>query len=209
MSRIGIFGGSFNPIHLAHLILAERARVERALDTVLFVPAAHPPHKPPQSAGVLAPAERRLRMVELAVEGNPGFEASSLELEREGPSYTLLTVRQVRQRRGPEAELFLVMGADSVLDVPNWWHAEELAREAEVIALERPGFALDEGLEGLVPVLGERWVRRVGELRVRAPLLGISATEIRRRLAAGESVRYMVPAPVLEYISAYGLYGAR
>ncbi len=105
MARIGIFGGSFNPVHLAHLILAEHARSQRCLDRILFVPVKSPPHKPHEP---LAADEHRMRMLELAIEGNPAFQASALELERPGPSYTLMTVRQLRDSMAPGTELFLI-----------------------------------------------------------------------------------------------------
>jgi nicotinate-nucleotide adenylyltransferase len=203
MTRIGIFGGSFNPIHLAHLILAERALQERALDRILFIPALRPPHKPQRP---VAPAEHRMRMVELAIEGNPAFEASRIELERRGPSYTLVTVRQLRESLGPAAELFLLLGADSVHDIPTWWRAQELVREVEIIAFERPGYSLEEDIEALAGLFGEGWVRKVQELKVQAPLIGISATEIRERVRAGKSIRYMVPEAVRQHIFQYSLY---
>ena len=202
-ARIGVFGGSFNPPHVAHLILAERARVERALDRVLFVVAGQPPHKTPRP---LAPGPDRLRMVELAIEGNPAFEAEDLELKRQGASYTLLTIRELRARFGAEAELFLLMGGDSLLDLPAWWRAEELVREAPIIAFGRPGNSLDAGLDGLAAHFGEAWVRQVRELMVQAPQMDISATEVRERVRAGLSVRYMVPEAVWEYIEQRGLY---
>ncbi len=205
MARIGIFGGSFNPIHTAHLILAERAREERALDRVLFVPALNPPHK---SQKPLASPEDRLRMVELAIAGNPAFEAVPVELHRKGPSYTLLTVRELRERMGPDAELFLILGADSVHDIPTWWRAEELVREAGIITLGRPGYSLERDLEDLAGLFGREWVEAVKKLRVEAPPMAISATEIRRRVREGKSIRHMVPGPVLQYIREKGLYAA-
>ncbi len=203
MSRIGIFGGSFNPIHTAHLILAERAVAERALDKALFIPALQPPHKP---ARPVAPADHRMRMVELAVEGNPAFEASRIELDRQGPSYTLTTVRELRRTLGQDAELFLVLGGDSVHDIATWWRAEELVREADVIAFERPGYSLDSDLVELAHRFGEHWASKVRALKVHAPLIGISATEIRERVRDGRSIRYLVPEPVREYILAHKLY---
>jgi nicotinate-nucleotide adenylyltransferase len=203
MTTIGIFGGSFNPVHMAHLILAERALQERALDRVLFIPALQPPHKPQRP---VAPAEHRMRMVELAVEANPAFEASRVEVERASPSYTLLTVRQLRESLGPAAELFLLLGADSVHDIPTWWRVQELVREVEIMAFERPGYSLEDDLQALAGLFGEAWARKMQEMKVRAPLIGISATEIRERVRAGKSVRYMVPEPVRQYILEHGLY---
>jgi nicotinate-nucleotide adenylyltransferase len=203
MTRTGIFGGSFNPIHAAHLVVAERARDERSLDRILFIPARQPPHKP---AKPVAPAEDRLRMVELAIQGNDSFEASRLELDRAGPSYTLTTVRQLRDGLGKDAELFLVLGADSVHDMPTWWHARDLVREVEIIPVVRPGYSLEKDLDDLSRMFGADWARRVRELTVHAPSMDISSTEIRERVAAGRSIRYLVPEPVRQYILSRGLY---
>jgi nicotinate-nucleotide adenylyltransferase len=201
--RIGVFGGSFNPPHMAHLVLAERARVERALDRVLFVVAGHPPHKAPRP---LAPGPDRLRMAELAIQGNPAFQACDLELKKPGASYTLQTVRELRTSLGPGARLFLMMGGDALLDLPTWWHAAELAREVPIIAFGRPGSALGAELDGLARHFGEGWVRQVRALMVTAPLMEISATQVRERVRAGLSVRYMVPEAVRAYIEERGLY---
>jgi nicotinate-nucleotide adenylyltransferase len=200
---VGIFGGSFNPVHLAHLILAERVRSERSLDTVLFIPARTPPHK---ASEPLAEGVDRLRMVELAIEGHPAFEALPIEIERSGPSFTLLTVRELRRRYGEGAQLFLLLGGDSLADLPNWWRAGELVEEADVIAFDRPGCLLDDHLPRMGAVFGEPWVRRTAELKVRAPLVEISATEVRQRVRAGKSVRYLVPEPVRHYILERGIY---
>jgi len=203
MARVGLFGGSFNPPHLAHLILAERARVERGLDRVLFIVAGSPPHK---GARPLAPGPDRFHMVELAIQGNPAFEATDLELKTTGASYTLRTVRRLRRQVAAGDELFLMMGGDSLLELPTWWHAAELVREVPIIAFERPGSRLNEGLDALAAHFGEEWVRQVRELLVPAPLLDISATEVRERARAGLSIRYMVPEPVRAYILERGLY---
>ncbi len=202
MAGTGIFGGSFNPVHVGHLILAERARSERSLDEVLFVPAPRPPHK---SDRPLIAARHRMRMVELAIEGNPAFTALPLEIEREGPSYTLTTVRQLRQEKGG-ADLYLVLGGDSLHDIPTWWRAEELVREVDIIAFDRPGSTVEAALSRLTGVFGEAWAERVRELKVEAPLLDMSATDVRCRVGEGKSVRYLVPDAVHRYIIDNGLY---
>ncbi|KPK62653.1 MAG: hypothetical protein AMK73_05810 [Planctomycetes bacterium SM23_32] len=206
MSAIGIFGGSFDPIHTAHLILAEFAWAERGLDAVRFVPAAQPPHK---SARPLTAAEHRLRMVQLAVQGNPAFVADPVELERDGPSYTLVTVRELKERLGAEAELYLIVGADSLHEMPTWWRAEELVREVRLIAFGRPGHAVADGLAELAALYGQRWARETAALAVEAPLMDISATMIRRRVRAGQSVRYLVPDAVRGYILQHALYSGQ
>jgi len=203
MPAFGLFGGSFNPIHVAHLVLAERVREERALDKVFFIPAGRPPHKPCRP---LAPAEHRLRMVELAIADNDAFAVLDMELVAKQPSYTLRTVRELKRRLGPGADLYLVLGADSVLDLPNWWRADELVREVAVIALDRPGHDLERRLDELAARFGTEWVARVRDLKVNAPLLEVSATEVRRRARAGLSIRYLVPEPVRAYIVEHGLY---
>ncbi len=203
MGRTGMFGGSFNPVHVAHLILAERVLEARRLDRVLLIPAKEPPHKPPAP---LAPAEDRLRMVQLAVEDNPALEADPVELRREGPSYTLRTVRGLRERYGLAERLFLLMGADSLLDLPNWWHAEQLARKVPIIAFGRPGHRVEQHWQELAGEFGEEWVGEVKERMVDAPLLEVSASEIRERLSRGLSVRYLVPESVRHYILERGLY---
>ncbi|MCD6416394.1 MAG: nicotinate-nucleotide adenylyltransferase [Planctomycetes bacterium] len=203
MARIGILGGSFNPVHVAHLVLAEWVRVDRQLERVLFLPAGRPPHK---SRAPLAPARHRARMLELALEGNRAFEMCRVELDSEGPSYTLRTVRQLRRRFGQADELFLLLGADSLLDLPHWWQARKLVEEVSIIAFGRPGYELERRWPELADEFGGDWVRVVKDLMVAAPLLNISATAIRERLRAGLSIRYLVPEPVREYILAQRLY---
>jgi nicotinate-nucleotide adenylyltransferase len=204
-ARVGLFGGSFNPPHVGHLVLAEWAHAERALDRVLFVVAGQPPHKAPRP---LAPAADRLRMVGLAIEGNPAFEACDLELRRTGASYTLQTVRELRGGLGADVELFLIVGGDSLLELPTWWHAQELAREVPIISFGRPGTALESGLDGLAAHFGQEWVLRTRELMVDAPLMEVSATAVRQRVRDGLSVRYMVPEAVRAYIEERRLYRA-
>lgn len=203
MSRIGLFGGSFNPVHVGHLILAERVRCDRSLDRVLFIPALEPPHKPGEP---LAPAAERLRMVGMAVEGNPAFEPSALEIERGGPSYTLLTVRDVRAEVGPDADLFLIVGADSLCELHTWWRAHELVQEARVIAVPRPGRDVGSGLAECAGRFGQDWADDVRSLLVEMPQIEISSTDVRRRVREGRSIRYLVPEAVRHHILANGLY---
>ena len=202
MMRVAIFGGSFDPVHLAHLVLAEYAREARSLDKVVFVPASRPPHKP---QGPLAPGSERFEMLRLAVAHNPHFEVSAMELERDVPSYTLVTVRETARNLDPECELHLILGSDSLHDLPNWWHAQELVRAARIVCLERPGFPLGR-LDDLEACFGAQAVAAIREGIVRAPLLEISSSDIRRRIALGRSIRYLVPEPVREYIAARKLY---
>lgn len=145
-------------------------------------------------------------MVELAVGDAPRFAVERLELAREGPSYTLLTVRELRDRRGAGNEMFLLLGGDSLLDLPNWWRADELVAEVRIIAFARPGWALREAWDGLAARFGRDWVDGVRESLVQVPLVDVSATDIRQRLRSGRSVRYMVPEAVRRYIVERGLY---
>ncbi len=201
--RTGIFGGSFDPVHVAHLILAERVRETRSLDRVLFIPARRPPHKPERELG---PGPQRLQMLRLAIEGNPAFEALPVELEREGPSYTLQTVRELRERLGEAAQLYLIVGGDSLREIPTWWHAEELVREVAIIAVPRPGSPIEEALAEPAERFGDDWAARTRRLAVEAPLMEVSATEVRRRVREGLSIRYLVPEAVRKHILFAGLY---
>jgi len=186
--RLGIFGGSFNPIHVAHLVIATRAAEAVHLDRVLFVPTGRTPLKDP---GELAPARDRLEMVRRAVRGNPLFAASDLELRRGGTSYTIDTLREVRRRTG--AELFVILGADAANLLPRWREAEAVQKAATFVLIRRPGHRLRSRMPKQYQV-------------VDCPLLDISSTEIRERARAGRSIRYLVPDGVERYIRRKGLY---
>ena len=195
--RLGVFGGTFDPVHLGHLIAATEVRHVLGLDRVLFVPARRPPHKPEQEVG---DDRHRLAMLRLAVADNPAFEISSIELDRAGPSYTSDTLAILAAERDP-ASLVFVMGEDSLRDLPTWHDPGRIASLAALGVATRPGVALD-----LDAVL-----RSVPEARGRVhlvpiPLIGISSRDLRRRVAAGEPIRYQVPAPVAAYIARHGLY---
>ena len=184
--KVGIFGGSFNPIHLGHLLLAEQARDVLTLDRVLFIPASQPPHKP--SIG-LAPAEARLRMVRLAIRDHAAFVASDIELARPGPSYSIDTVTAL-SRSLPKAALFLLVGQD-MLSV-TWMGWDRLKRLCTVVAAGRPGARRARAQRGV------RWLE--------IPPVDISSSDIRARAAAGRSIRYLVPAAVERYIRQHRLY---
>lgn len=190
--RVGIFGGTFDPIHLGHLIVAEQARGQLGLDRVVFVPARVPPHK----RGASAAAEHRFRMTCLAVEDNPGFTVSDLELRREGPSYTVDTLRALRAEESGDARHYLLLGADSARDLEQWKDVDTLLEDSTVVVLGRPGVEQDD----LPPRVGTR------ATFLSTPLLGISSTEIRRLVREGGTVRYLVPVPVEDYIRSEGLY---
>lgn len=187
--RIGVFGGTFDPPHLGHLVMASEACQALALDTVLWIPSAEHPFK---RGRVRTPAELRLQMVQAAIQGDPRFQASDLELRRPGPSYTVDTLRHLASAH-PAAELHLLVGADVVREMPAWHQPAEVARHARVAVFARAGEGVPEGLPFAAQV-------------VQVPRLDVSATEIRRRVAAGQTIRYLVPDAVRALIEARGAY---
>jgi nicotinate-nucleotide adenylyltransferase len=200
--RLGILGGTFDPIHLGHLLVAEEARETLACDRVLIVPAARPPHKPDR---VLSPYAQRLRMVELAVEGLDGLCASDLERDARHPSFTVETLRRLRAEAA-EAELWLILGADSLEDIPNWREPEEIGRLARLAVYPRPGWGADLAeLADRVP-LTRRW-QAEGRIRLLAgPPIDLSASAIRARAADGRSLRFLVTDAVRRFICEHDLY---
>jgi nicotinate-nucleotide adenylyltransferase len=187
--NVGIFGGSFNPIHLGHLLLAETARDQLGLDRVLFIPAHMPPHK---ASADLLPALTRLEMVKLAIREHHGFVASDIELHRSGPSYTIDTVKLLRAQ-APDAELYLIVGAD-MLGV-EWKGWSELKRLCTIVAARRPGARAAKADKAIA------WIEM--------PQIGISSSDIRSRRHAGRSIRYLVPGAVERFIRARHLYHRR
>ena len=190
--RIGIFGGTFDPIHLGHLIVAELARCLLPLDRVVFVPARIPPHK----GTVPTDPDHRLRMTDLATRDNPAFEVTDLELRRDGPSYTVETLRDLRDRNPGDARHYLLMGADSARDLESWKDHRVLLEEATVVVLSRAGVRRSD--------LPERVERHATLLST--PVIEISSSDIRRRVREGGSIRYLVTDPVEQYVRAEGLY---
>ena len=202
MTNVGLLGGSFNPIHIGHLVVAEQACVRLGLERVVFVPSRLPPHK---LGKVLAPAEDRLRMVELAIQGNPAFRASDIELRREGPSYSIDTVQGLRSGSGDAWDIHFLVGADTLPELPTWHRIGELAGLCKFAAFSRPGDSLD-ALDALRGALTEDQIAAIAGRRFEIPLIGVSSTEIRRRVREGVSIRYLVPDPVRDYIATHGLY---
>lgn len=196
--RLGILGGTFDPPHWGHLVLAEEARWRLALDQVLFVPAGDPWRKEDLS---VSPAADRLAMTRLAVEEDDHFQISTLEIERDGPSYTAETLAALRSER-PEAELFFILGEDALHDLPNWRRPESIIAGAWLAVAPRGDWTDEQAsaLEQRVPGITNRIAH------VRMPEIGISATDIRRRVATGGGIRYLVPAKVEAYILSHGLY---
>jgi nicotinate-nucleotide adenylyltransferase len=194
--RLGLYGGTFDPIHLGHLILAEACREACALDRVWFVVAGTPPHKP----GERTPVADRLEMVRIAVAGHPAFEVSEIEAKGPGPHYSVATLEAIGRDR-PEDELFFLIGSDSLADLPSWRQPERIAALATIVVVNRPGF--DPALHAAVPDLGPaaRPIRHVA-----VPPIGIASHALRRRVAEGRSIRYQVPRGVEAYIAAHRLY---
>lgn len=204
--RIGLFGGSFDPIHTGHLHVARAAREAFGLERVLFVPAARPPHKPDVR---LAPGAARAEMVRLALRDEPDFEVWEIELERDGPSFTIDTVRALQQREGAggAARIFLLLGGDNLSGLADWREVDELLSRAEPIVVWRDEgelAALEELRARLAPALTARLERGL----LRLPPVPISASELRAAFARGEVPGAALPAGVAEYVRAHGLYGS-
>lgn len=199
--RVGIFGGTFDPVHTGHLVLAEQAREQAQLDAVWFVPTARPPHKDP---GALTRFDQRVEMVRLAIAGNPTFRVEELENERAGPNYTADTLAELH-RRFPAEELSLLLGSDALKDVPLWHEPERILEQAGLVVMARPGHSVlkDEELR-LKLRLAESFPLRFQV--VAAPLIDISSRDLRARAAAGRSLRYFLPRAVECYIHEKHLY---
>jgi nicotinate-nucleotide adenylyltransferase len=202
--RIGLFGGSFDPIHNGHLIIA-RAIAERVdLERVILLPSKRPPHK---QAERLADADHRAEMVKLAIQGEPLFEFSDFDLAREGPSYTIDTVMHFRQRRGAEIELCWIIGADSLSELGTWRRVGELVDACRIITAARPG-STDIQWQHFGTLLNEEQIARLKAGVLETPEIDISSTDIRHRLADGRSIRYLVPESTQQYIQEHHLYRA-
>ncbi len=199
--RLGLFGGSFDPVHYGHLLLAECCREEQRLDRVLFLPAAVPPHKQDQE---LTPAQTRIDMLELAIAGHEQFAVSRYEVERGGISYTVDTLRHFQQE-DPHGELFFLLGADMLRDLPHWREAAQVCELAMPIVVRRPGFE-EPDFDCLVGLTSPARIDRFRQHQVEMPAIGLSSTEIRRRVARGLSIRYRVPRAVEKLIETEGLY---
>lgn len=190
--RLGVFGGTFDPIHIGHLILAEEARARLGLESVLFVPANASPLK---AGGALFSNEERYRMVQMAIADNPHFRVSRLELERGGPSYTVDTLRALQASYGPDTQLYFIMGMDALMTFAAWHHPCEIIRLTRLLVFHRPGYRVDwPALERAVPGL-----RQATEV-IATVDIGISSTDLRQRLQEGLPIKYQVPASVEAYI---------
>ncbi len=200
--RIGIMGGTFDPIHYGHLVIAEEVRARLNLTEVLFIPTGDPPHKPGLS---VTSAEQRASMVQLAIASNPHFVLSRMEIDRPGPSYTVDTVRQLRQLWGRQMGLYFVIGWDSLEDLHHWYDPQGLLAELTgLVAVRRPGHVeeaeyrkvIEQRLPGITQLLHV----------VDAPQLDISATDLRKRVAEGRPIKYQTSEAVEQYILTHKLY---
>ena len=197
--NIGVLGGTFDPIHTGHLIVAEEVRARLNLAVVLFVPAGQPWLKPdiPVSA-----AEHRVQMVRLAIADKPYFKLSTMEIERPGPSYTVDTIAELQRQLGAEDELFFILGWDSLTELPRWHEPSQLIKMCRLVAVPRPGYPHPrlKSLECALPGLAQN------VMLMDKPEIDIDATEIRNRVAQGLSIRHLVPEPVERYIKQHKLY---
>jgi nicotinate-nucleotide adenylyltransferase len=188
--RLGLMGGTFDPIHHGHLVAAEEARYAFRLERVLFVPAG----RPWQKERHVAPAEERFAMTVLATQDNPAFEVSRLEIDRDGPTYTVDTLRELRAAR-PDDELFFITGADAVREILSWKDPHDGLELATFVAVTRPGYPLEKLPSREIEVL-------------EIPALAISSTDIRARVKEGRPIRYLVPDAVAAHITMHHLYRA-
>ena len=197
-TKKGIVGGTFDPPHLGHLVMAEAARTQLALDEVVFMPAAQPPHKQGVAISSLA---HRLAMVRHAIADHEHFTLSTFEATRKGLNYTTETMRLLRQAWGNQVQLFFIMGLDSLVDLPKWHQPQQLIELVHLAVIARPGYEANMGaLEQHLPGITKRVTF------AHAPLIGISSTDIRQRVRQGHSIRYLVPKEVEAYIEQWGLY---
>ncbi len=191
--KVGIIGGTFDPVHLGHLICADFIRENKKLDKIIFLPAAIPPHKTDKKISL---NQYRLAMLRMALKDNPYFEISEYEIRKGGISYTIDTVRHFKQNSGDDAEYFLIIGADNLLDLENWKEPGTLLREVRVLVLKRPGIDVSKA--------EQRFIQRV--TFIDSPVIEISSSDIRRRIKEHTSIKYLVPKNIEKYIYKKGMY---
>jgi nicotinate-nucleotide adenylyltransferase len=200
--RIGLYGGSFDPIHNGHLIIARAVAASLRLDRVILLPSAYPPNKP---ARRLAPANHRREMVRLAIDGDPLFEQSDFDLNRPGPSYTVDTVAHFRDQFGPDAALFWIIGADSLAELTTWRNLPRILDLCDIVTAAR-STAVPADWDRLRELLGEARTDRLRSHVLDTPIMAVSSTDIRRRVAAGLSIGDLVPEAVACYITQNTFY---
>lgn len=196
--RLGVFGGTFDPIHLGHLVAAEEVRAACGLDQVVFMPAGVPPHKLHQT---ISATEHRLAMVELAVESNPYFTCSDIDVRRAGPSYTVSLLELLHHRWGPETDIYFIMGRDSLANLLTWYQPERILELAQVVVVDRPSYEVD--MARLNVALPDS-INKIEFVTI--PGMDIASTDIRERVQTGRPIKYQVPEPVEAYIYANNLY---
>ncbi len=189
MKRIGILGGTFNPLHIGHLAIAEVAQEQMDLDQVIFVPAAQPPHK---RIVHLASAQDRLEMVRLSIKNNPKFALSDYEVKKGGKSYTIDTVKYFRQTLGDEAKLFFILGGDAAAELKTWRQLDDIMRHVSFVVVNRPGH--------------DDCAADIPHHSISMPGLDIASSYIRRRIQQGKSIKYLVPDEVFRYIEKHHIY---
>lgn len=196
MKKIGIMGGTFDPIHYGHILIAAKVKKSFHLDEVVFVPSGNPPHKKERT---ITPAEHRLNMVKKAVAGIRGFSVSTMEIDRAGYSYALDTVNEFYRLYGDDIDLYFITGADAIAEIATWHKADELMGKCRFIASARPGYQIDKSHAAV-----EAYKDRIFLFRETA--LAVSSSEIRQRIRQGKSVTSMLPEDVEQYIKAHRLY---
>jgi nicotinate-nucleotide adenylyltransferase len=204
LSKILLFGGSFDPLHCGHLIVSRYVAEHLQAERVILIPARRPPHKSGQS---LTPGEHRLEMCRRAVANDTLFAVSDWELAQTGPSYTLLTVQHFREVLPPATQLYWLVGMDSLLELGSWYHVVELIQSCTIVTAARPGYE-DPNLSTLVGPLSTQQVATLRANIITSPLIDISATDVRARVSAGRDIRWLVPDPVAAYIDDAELYRA-
>jgi nicotinate-nucleotide adenylyltransferase len=202
MKRIGIFGGTFNPIHMGHLIIAEEVCQQHHLSKILFIPAYIPPHK---YVNDLAEAHHRYQMIKAAINGKSKFEVSDLEIKREGKSYTIDTIQEILDCYGKDCEVFLIMGADSLNELELWKNIKKLSQLCHFVIVNRPGFKTVASAR-LVEIIGSNNISDMERLRVEIAPVDISSTDIRKKLNEGLEIKGLVPDDVEAYLKEHGLY---
>jgi len=202
VAKVLLFGGSFDPIHLGHLIVSRHVAERLGVRRVVLIPSGQPPHK---LSRPVSPGPDRLRMCRLAVSGDPLFVVDEWELTQQGPTYTLNTVRHFASVLPSGTALYWLIGMDSLLELRTWWRVGELVDACTIVTAGRPGCTA-EGLSGLLDVLTPAQVEKLRMNILMTPLIEISATEIRERVGRGQSIRYLVPDAVAAYIAERGLY---
>jgi nicotinate-nucleotide adenylyltransferase len=201
--KVGIFGGTFDPVHLGHLVMAEQCREQAELDRIWFIPAARPPHKQERS---LTPFDQRVEMLALALAGMPAFRVDELEKDRPGPSYTAETLQEL-QRRHPDTQFFLLLGSDSLPDLPGWKNPKQIIKLAELLVFARSEWPLRtvEEVRHSLELTADTPLRLQV---VHAPLIDIASRDLRERVSRHRSIRFLVPRAVECYIEEKRLYRA-